>query len=352
MSANSPYDVVIVGAGLSGALVASTLAAEGQQVVVLEAAQSLGGTVRRQPGLALLGTPTPFIGLIDDIGAEKAHTLWELTSDNLVRLEILLDQLGVASEKPGSLRLATDSRQSELFRASAEQLQTYGYDVALEDGSQYEELVALSTHDDIVFDPQDLISRLLDQENIILELGAEVYATSDRPDGSVAVWAHNQYLWADKVIFANGIHATRFNSQLAAALQPVTVHTVVFNNVKEPERPLVLDTGHICFLPYQDRGYLTGWGEKEDDLIERLGAVAEQLCPDAVVHERFTTRIACTADHLPVVGQLPGAPNITFVNGLGPFGLNLAMVATEELAALVLEDRAPELFSLERFANP
>lgn len=351
MSANGSYDVVIVGAGLSGALVASTLAAEGQHVVVLEAAQSLGGTMRRQPGLAMLGTPTPFVELIDDVGTEKAHTLWELTSDNLVRLEILLDQLGVASSKSGSLRLAADPRQSETFRASAEQLRTYGYDVTLEDGNQYEDLVALNTRDDLLFDPRDLIARLLDQENIILELGVEVHTTKDRPDGSVAVWAHNQYLWADKVVFANGIHVTRFNSQLAEELRPVAVHTVVLNNVPALDRPLVLDSGHICFLPYEDRGYLTGWDTDETELIERLSAVGDQLCPDAIVDERFTTRIACTSDHLPIVGQMPGAPKLSFINGLGPFGLNLAMVATEELAALILEDRAPELFSIDRFAD-
>ncbi len=57
MSTIEPYDVTVVGAGLAGALVASILAEEGLQVVVLEATDVLGGTIRRQPGLAMLPAP-------------------------------------------------------------------------------------------------------------------------------------------------------------------------------------------------------------------------------------------------------------------------------------------------------
>jgi glycine/D-amino acid oxidase-like deaminating enzyme len=351
MSANGPYDVVVVGAGFTGALVASTLAAEGMQVVVLEAMPTLGGGVQRHPGLVLLGTPAPLDALIDEIGADKAHTLWELTSDNLVRLEILLERTGVASTKPGTLRLATEPDQSESFRATADHLRTYGYDVSVEDGQQYEGMVALDTQDDIVFDPQDLIAHLLDHEKITLALGAEVYAIRERPNGTTAVWAHNQYLWADKVVLAQGIHATRLNKQLAAVLQPLTAHTITFDHAQDLERPLILDTGHICFLPYQDRGYLTGWDLEASGLVGRLSNVAQQLCPEAIVEERFTTRIAGTADHLPVVGRVSELPSVTFINGLGPFGLNLAVVAAEELTALILDDQSPELFHIDRFSD-
>ena len=68
MSTIEPYDVTVVGAGLAGALVASTLAEEGLKVVVLEATRIAGGTVKRQPGLALLGTPEPFTQAVERRG--------------------------------------------------------------------------------------------------------------------------------------------------------------------------------------------------------------------------------------------------------------------------------------------
>jgi len=351
MSTSGPYDVIVVGAGLAGAMIASTLAAEGLQVVVLEASESLGGAIRRQPGLALLGTPAPFTELIAQLGRDLAHTLWELTSDNLVRLEILLDQNNVTTQKLGSLRLAADPDESDAFRESVQQLKTYGFSVDLEDDNRYGDLVAISTNDDIVFNPQDLISKLLDHENIIVELGAEAHTTKRRADGSIAVWAHRRYLWADKVIFANGIHAARLNNQLSRSLHPMCIHTIVFENIKTLNRPLVLDNGRMCFLPYGDRAYLTGWSREEQDSLSRLSSVADQLCPGALVHGRFTTWIAYSHDHFPIVGQLDEEPGVYFVNGLGPFGLSLALVTTDALASLVLDGQAPEFFGLDRFST-
>lgn len=349
-SASDPYDVIVVGAGLTGALVASRLAEKGKRVVVLEAARTLGGTVRRQPGLALLGTPQPFLQLIEECGEEAAHLIWELTSENLVRLEILLEEMGIASEKTGSLRLAPNPAQSQIFRESADQLATYGYGTTLEDDSRYGDLVAISTTDDLVFSPGDLIEALLDNENISVECDAEVQAVRPRPDGGVAVWAHQHYLWADKVVYANGIYATALEGSLASVLHPACVHTVVFENTQSLVRPLILDNGRVWFVPYREQAYMTGWNETEIDILRKLSPLAEQLCPGARVLARFTTRVAGSDDLLPIVGRLSDESSLYLVDGLGPFGLNLALVAADELVELIESDEPSELFGLERFA--
>jgi glycine/D-amino acid oxidase-like deaminating enzyme len=272
--------------------------------------------------------------------------LWELTSENLVRLEILLERSGLRSEKVGSLRLANDAKQSTEFRNSATQLKEYGYAVTLEDDSRYGEQVAISTSDDLLFMPQELVSKLLEHENIIVELDAEVEGIKRQPDGSIAVAAHKRYLWTRKVVFANGIHAIRQDPALAEILHPACVHTIVFENTKTLVHPLILDSGRVLFVPYGDDAYLTGWDNSEVDILWRLGAVANQLCPDALISQRFTSWVAVRDDRLPVVGEIPGQPDTYTINGLGPFGLNLALVAAEELAELVLHNRQPTLFSI------
>lgn len=346
MSTSDTYDVIVVGAGFTGALIASTLAEEGLHVVVLEAAKSIGGTLKHRPGIALLGTPEPFTDLMERLGEEVAHTLWELTSENLVRLEILLDRVGVHARKTGSLRLAADSAQSEIFRQSAARLETYGYAVGIEDDNG--DQIAISTAEDLLFEPCALITKLLDHDNIILELDAEVHKVKERPGDGIAIFAHKRYLWADRIVIAGGIHATRLNTELAKVLHPAAIHTLALQNTKALGRPLILDSGRIFFLPDGDTAYLTGWGDDETDIVWRLAAVAQQLCPDAVVHDRHTARIARNDSMLPVVDRLPTNPNISVINGLGPFGLSLALVAADELAELVLYDRQPELFALNR----
>ncbi len=346
MSTIEPYDVTVVGAGLAGALVASILAEEGLQVVVLEATEALGGTIRRQPGLAMLGTPEPFTQVAARRGDEMAHTLWELTSENLVRLEILLERLGLPAAKVGSLRLANDARQSAEFRDSVTRLREYGYAVTLEDDSRYGDQVAISTSDDLLFTPQALISKLLEHENIIVERDAEVEGIKRQPDGSIAVSAHKRYLWTRKVIFANGIHATRHDPNLAKILHPACVHTIVFENNDTLAHPLIMDSGRAIFIPHEDNAYLTGWSDTEADLLWRLSAVANQLCPDALTRQRFTSWVAAGGDQMPVIGSLSDQPDAYAINGLGPFGLNFALVAADELAELVLHDRQPTLFAM------
>jgi len=163
MATTGAYDAIVIGAGLSGALVASSLAEEGLHVVVLDA----------------------------------------MTSEGLVRLEILLDQLGLQHTQPGSIRLATNQEESRALRRSAGQLREFGYRVRLEGEG---EAVAMHTEDDLIFDANHLIQRLLDHDHIIVEPGTEAHRISYREDGTIAVWAHHHYLWAETLVVASGAY--------------------------------------------------------------------------------------------------------------------------------------------------
>jgi glycine/D-amino acid oxidase-like deaminating enzyme len=348
MAESDPFDVIVVGAGLTGAFVASRLAGDGLRVAIFEATDRVGGSLSRQPVLALLGTPEPLTDLKFRLGQESAQSLWQFTGENLQRLEALLDQFSVPYNKEGSLRLAKDAEQSDAFRDSAAELKAYGYAVELEDDNRYGDLAAIRTVDDFLFDPAALISKLLDHDNITVELNAEVHRIRHRADGKLAVWAHQHYIWCDKVILANGIHAARMDKRLSASLQATCVHTIVFEGVKNLLHPLILDSGRIAFLPWGERAYLVGWDENEVDIVWRLHSIADQLCPDALVQDRFTTWVAGSADKLPVVGRIPGEKEVYAISGLGPFGINLAIIVVDELAQLVMDDRAPTRFALNR----
>jgi glycine/D-amino acid oxidase-like deaminating enzyme len=348
MAESDPFDVVIVGAGLTGALVASRLADEGLRIALFEATRRVGGTLTRQPVLALLGTPEPLTHTKLRLGEERAHSLWQSTGDNLRRLEELLDRSGVPYSKEGSLRLAKDAEESAAFRESAADLNAYGHAVELEDDSRYGELAAIRTVDDFLFDPAKLISKLLDHENITVALDAEVQQIRHRADGSLAIWAHQHYIWSSKVILANGIHAARIDNRLSASLQATCVHTIVFEGVKNLLHPLIMDSGRIAFLPWGERAYLVGWDDHEVDIVWRLQSIADQLCPDVLVQDRFTTWVADSVDRLPIVGRIPGETAVYAISGLGPFGINLAPTLVDELAQLVLNDRAPVRFALNR----
>ena len=87
-------DLVVVGAGLAGSLVARRMAEEGLRVVVLEARHEVGGISARGSGLALLGTPEPYTELVERVGREAAVQIWGLTQRNLALLHSQAEQLG------------------------------------------------------------------------------------------------------------------------------------------------------------------------------------------------------------------------------------------------------------------
>ncbi|HHE70888.1 MAG TPA: FAD-binding oxidoreductase [Chloroflexi bacterium] len=345
MATTGAYDAIVIGAGLSGALVASSLAEEGLHVVVLDARENPGGTMARQPGLALLGTACPFTVLGEMVGEDTALTIWEMTSEGLVRLEILLDQLGLQHTQPGSIRLATNQEESRALRRSAGQLREFGYRVRLEGEG---EAVAMHTEDDLIFDANHLIQRLLDHDHIIVEPGTEAHRISYREDGTIAVWAHHHYLWAETLVVASGAYVARLLLPLRDSFRVQAVHTLHLSNPDGLSSPILIDSGRFCYLPDGSGAYLSGWDGHGEMTLERLAKVASQICPDASVRSRFTVYTASTPDGLPLVGQPDPDRNLYVIGGFGPLGISLVLPAAEALLGLMLEGEGHPLFSLAR----
>jgi glycine/D-amino acid oxidase-like deaminating enzyme len=348
MASSGSYDVVVVGAGLSGAVIASTLARQGLQVVVLEATNRVGGSFKRWPGLAILGTPEPFVDLAARLGESSAIRLWDLTQDNLDQLAADLRLMDEVVDPVGSLRLAGNIAETRRLRESVPILREQGYEVSLEDDDKYGDLAALSTSADIRFVPRALAEFLLNHENIDLELEAEVQSIHPRSEGGIAVWAHKTYLWAEKVVFANGIYLSRFLEKAEEILDPVCVHTLEVQNTGELQQPLIIDAGRICFLPDGERAYLAGWGTQEQEVFRRLTGIAEQLCPSAVVYDRGTGWVGSTRGGLPVIDQFPDRENVYFASGFGPYGLNLTYAAADDVVGLIERRQPSAMFSLNR----
>jgi glycine/D-amino acid oxidase-like deaminating enzyme len=349
MSDSGPYDVIVVGAGFTGALVAFHLAEEGLTVAVLEATSKTGGTVSRQPGLITLGTPETFSQLEARWGTEVTREIWDLTHENLQRMAALVERTGATAIPSGDLRLAGEDETTDSLEETAGQLQQYGYAVKLEATTPYGARPALRTSGSFVCLPGELTAALLDHEKITLEFDAEVQQLKPRPEGGVAVWAHKHYLWADQVVIANGFHATRLSGALGKVLQPVHVHTIKLENTRDYDRPCISNQDQACMVPYEDHIYLSGWGAGNQPIVARLSKIVRAYLPDARVVERHAHWVMSGVDAIPVVGQLPDLEGVTVINGLGPFGLNLVTVAVDVLVKQILNQHPAELFNLQRF---
>jgi len=355
---SNTYDVVVIGAGLAGALVARRLAEASLTVVTLESRDTPGGLANHGAGLALLGTPHPYVTLQQQLGEGAAREAWTLTRDNLKRLTDTLKKLGQPFEHVGSFRPTHSSTQARLLQQSVTQLQQDGFKVDLEEATEQGYVVAMRTQDDVAFDPTALIEALLDHPNITLETGTEVQAiklreaSSDGKAPLLSIWARKHYIWTSKVVIAGGAHAVQLSQTMRDVISPIHIHTIDFQQASPLSTPLVLNEGHISVQTDGDRWRMVGWPTMAQNALTMLVEATQQLCPDAPVTARHSGWVAQSADSLPVVGSLPDLPGSYIINGLGPWGTSWAFVAVDALIELMLHDTAPGLLDLNRFVTP
>lgn len=339
-------DVVVIGAGLAGALAARQLAQQNLSIVVLEAGDVAAGNGAE---LALLGAPEFYAALEEQRGSAFAAEVWDLSAHNLELLAATAQSLGLATSAVGSFRLIGVSAEAALVQRSVQRLTHQGFNVALEDAMELGYLIGLQTHDDLAFDPAEMTRRLLAHGRITVRTRTEVQQLAPDADG-VAVRAKRHYLRAKAVVIAAGAFTARLCPSLSADLVMLPVQTVECRVSETLSAPLVLDEGRVLVQDWGDFWRLSAWAENADaetwPVLEKYG---EQFCPQAVVTRRYTRWVGRSRDGLPLVGHLAEAPYIYTLAGLGPWGLSWAFVATQRLLGLMLHDEDPGLFDVRRF---
>jgi len=347
------YDVVVIGAGLVGALVARQLAEEELAVAVLEANDTVGGIAARGAGLALLGTPTLYSVLQSQLGIEPAQQVWHLTQENLTRLQDLLQKLDQPVARVGSFRPTLHSAEASQLQHSVSLLQSEGYTAALDDATEQGFLIAITTQDDIAFDPSLLIPVLLEHPNIHLETRTEVQTIKPNPTAKSAsplltISARKRTLWAKGVVLTGGAHGIRLSHSLGSIVSPQVLHTVDFKYTAPLPAPLILENGQVIVQPYADGWRMVACASAGNDALKLVQETTQQLCPNAPVLARHSTWGAVSSDGLPVVGMLPDMPNVYTISGLGPWGLSWACVAAQRLVELMIRDVDPGLLRIGR----
>lgn len=340
-------DVVVIGAGLTGALIARQLAEAGLTVAVLEATGAVGGSGGQGTGVALLGPPEPYTALLQRWGAEGVIGLWALTRQNLTLLAQTARQMGQPVKRTGSFRPVNTAAEARQLQQLVTGLQQAGYAVSLEDATEQGFMVALQTEEDLVFNPVALAQALLDHPGIVLHREAEVQEIAPRPGASrqLDVWARKQYLWTERVVLAGGAHGLRLSRTLGRELTPVLMQAVTCQVPLSLPQPVVLESGQVLVHQANDHWRMVAWSSQADRRpdaeLTLLAQSAAHLCPQARLHARFSGWSACTSDGLPLVGELPELPGVYTVTGLGPWGWSWLWVAVEQLKALLLEGQPP-----------
>lgn len=345
-----PKSLAIVGGGIAAASLARAARAEGLAVTVIDA-----GRDPASGNPAALVTPA-----LDAGGGPRAA----FPAQALARAAALYEAVPDAVLARGVLRLATGPKDSDRFSAVTGQELFAAGEMSVLDAEAASAALgepasgALSMALARVVEPAAVIAawrgEAITAEVARVEPGEYGWRLLDEAGAVLAT--------ADAVVLAGGADLARLWPQ--AAIRPVRGQTswtacidqaiapAAFGGYAAPTRE-----GGVLFGATHDRGE-TATELREADHARNRAALAKgrpdlaARLADAPLDGRAAVR-ATTADHLPLAGAVPGAPDGLFVlGGLGGRGFTTAPLLAEHVVALMLGAPSPLPRALAGLVEP
>jgi glycine/D-amino acid oxidase-like deaminating enzyme len=377
LEADVHTDVVVIGAGITGALVSYQLARAGVGVVALDKRDAAHGSTSASTALLQYEIDTHLTELIGMVGEERANRAYRLCLEAIQKIETLTRELGddCGFARRESLYYASSKKDADDLPLECEARAKLGIRLELWDAPRVKECygfeapAALFSYDGGEVDPYRLAYRLLEGA---LKCGARVY---DRTE--VLSWNRKRGEWqlktnrgftvrAKQLVFATGYEARPM-------LEPRTLrlrnsYALVSEPFKTPlwhRASLIWETArpYLYIRTTADNRILVG-GEDEpwknlstrEERIPKKQRRLEQkfkaLFPDIPLETAFSWAgtFGETKDGLAYIGRRRDLENAHFALGYGGNGITYSIIASEIVRDAVTGKRNAdaEVFGFER----
>jgi glycine/D-amino acid oxidase-like deaminating enzyme len=372
-------DVAVIGAGITGALVAHRFAREGIHVVLLEAGEAARGSTAASTALIQYEIDTHLVDLIEQVGADRAVRSYRLCVEAVRGIEALAtsggDGCGWRSTR--SLYLAARRRDRRALEQERLARRSAGIEVELLDERDIRERFSFAR-------PAALLSPVggeVDAYRLAHKLlaagaasGLQIYDRTpvvkylSERDGVELHTGDGRRVRARAVIFATGYETPAFLDQsivrLLSTFAFATAPLTAFDGWGE-DRCLIWETARPYFYARAtaDGRAVVGGADvpfatahKRDRLLDRQTVRLEkkfgELFPriHCDVDWRWGGTFGETDDGLPYIGTARQFPNGYFALGYGGNGITFSWIAAEILLDLFLGRANPdaEIFGFDR----
>ena len=353
-------DVLVVGMGISGAMIVEALAATGFDVLAIDRRGPFQGSTSASSALVIHEVDAPLVKLSSAIGPEKAERAWKRSRLAVANLSTRIEELRIACDRSVRSSLLLSGSQmgaAELRREAAARRGIGLYAEFLPRRSLFERFGvarsgAILTAGNLAVDPRQLTSGLLRHA---IACGARCYApvratAVEEGHGRVTVTtAEGPLITAARVVLATGY-------EQLIPVPPSARHWIASTWViaTRPQRRLWAEETMIWEAsdPYlylrttRDKRVICG-GEDEDFSDEtardaliprktkRLAAKLARLFPsiDASPEFAWAGSFGNTPTGLPYIGLVPGYSLVHSVMGYGGNGFAFSRIAAEMLRA-------------------
>jgi glycine/D-amino acid oxidase-like deaminating enzyme len=360
LSRDIKTDILVVGMGISGAMIVEQLTAAGHMVVAIDRRGPLKGSTAATTALVQFEIDQPLTMLDSSLGPDKAARVWRRSRLAVFNLKARIDELQIACDcvTRRSLYLAGNVLSGSSLRGEAQRrtqaglYATYLTRSELLQGYGIDRAGAIVSHDNLALDPRKLTAGFFNRS---LERKARLFSPVEAQnfvhgtDGVSVTTASGPVISARHVILASGYELApfvpakdhRILSTWAIATRPQTrriwPHEALIWEASAPYLYMRSTRDGRVICGGEDEEFADD--EKRDALIAAksvtLARKLKQLLPGLDTEPEFAWAGAfgSTPTGLPIIGKVPGKPRIHAVLGYGGNGITYSRIAAEAISA-------------------
>lgn len=362
-------DVLVIGAGISGAVISEGLSDAGLDVAIVDRRGAVQGSTAASTALLQYEIDTPLSVLAGQIGRDRAERLWRRSRLAVDALRERTRALGIEAQQAtrDSLYLSGNVLDAAGLEAEANARRRAGFEVSfLKPGAVYESFgianrSAIVGRDNYMADPRLLAAGYL---NAAIGRGARLYTpvevtTIDASESGVTVQTNGgPAIKCGSLIFATGYEMAKGVPRKGNNI----ISTWVIATKPQPRK--IWPTGCIIWEaadPYlyirtTPEGHVICGGEdaeisdanerdalnaeKTKILVEKLGKLLPMIEPEAAYS--WSGSFGDSKTGTPTVGRVPQMANCYAAMGYGGNGITFSMMAAQILRAMIAGTGDPD----------
>lgn len=370
-------EVLIIGAGISGALLAWELSKNGVNVILVDKRLGGYGSTAASTGLLQYEADTPLSILMRMVPADHAVRSYWLGLDAIGVLEDLAQQLGENSfERRNCLYTASSASHVQPLKHEYNIRRDAGFRVHFLEPDEIQRRFLVNAPAAILSEGDGQLDTFAFTQKLLQFLAARGVRIYDDTEiafadctaaNPVATTDQGYAVQARRIAFAAGYESLEYLRTPVGSLRStfVTASTPMPNFKFWEGRALIWESArpYLYIRISRDNRIIVG-GEDEKDhrlhtseaiLKAKEGALASKaalLIPELNFESEFTWGgvFGETKDGLPYFGAPPDMPGAYFILGYGGNGITYSVIAARILANLFLgrRDRDAEIFRFER----
>lgn len=367
---NTTTDILVIGAGITGSLIAHQCMEEGYQTMVLDRREVAHGSTSATTSMLQYEIDVPLYRLLKKIGEDGAIQSYRACYRSIDTLGKLAKKIRSTSgyKKKESLYFAASKKDAGWLKQEYEARNQYGFSVRWLEAGEIKRKYGLHHTFGGILSRQGASMDAFRMTHDLLSFNhgrglaiydkTEIDKTEYRRNGVIVVTTQGHTIKAKKIIYCAGFESTVLFKEKFVKL--LSTYAIVGERLEDDQSHLANTLFWNTAKPYiylrttDDNRLLIG-GEDEDftDAAKRdamlgskqtaLEKKLKKFLPgyDFVTDFVWAGTFGETKDGLPYIGSHPEFPHSFFVMGFGGNGITFSVIAMDMIAAMLQKKEHP-----------